>query len=68
MRPARAGPSPSCRSRRIRLLFFTQLDDALPRRLQLMRETDRVHRGSDLRYQVDDQTVVALPQTFAYAW
>ena len=49
-------------------LLFTQLDDALPRRLQLMRETDRVDRGGDLRYEVDDQAVVALPQTFAYAW
>ncbi len=49
-------------------LLFAQLNDALPRRLQLLRETDRVDRGGDLRYEVDDQAVVALPQTLAYSW
>ena len=46
-------------------LLLAQLDDALPRRLELLREPDRVHRGGDLRCEVDDQAVVALPQALA---
>ena len=41
-------------------LLLAQLDDALPRRLQLVRELDRVDGGGDLRRQVGDQPVVAL--------
>ena len=47
--------------------LLAQLDDALPRRLQLVRELDRVDSRSDLRRQVGDQPFVALPKVLTLA-
>ena len=48
-------------------LLLAKLDDALPRQLQLLRETDCVDGGGDLGCEVGDQAVVALPQALARA-
>ena len=46
-------------------LLLAQLDDALPRRLELLREPDCVDGGGDLRREVGDQAMVALPEALA---
>ena len=46
-------------------LLLAQLDDVLPRQLELLREPDRVDRCGNLRCEVDDQTVVALTEALA---